>query len=122
MHKSKLAGLVIDCQASHVRDAANFWHGVLGGELDIDEDGKYAAISDQGDIQVLVQAVDHPARVHLDIASDDKDAEVTRLEGLGAKKVVTIKSWIVMEAPTGHRFCVVNPQTDNFDQTANRWE
>jgi hypothetical protein len=26
---------------------------------------------------------------------------------------------VVMEAPTGQRFCVVNPQRANFEQTAN---
>jgi hypothetical protein len=45
--------------------------------------------------------------VHLDIGADDVAAEVARLEGLGAKVVNRVRDWVVMEAPTGHRFCVV---------------
>ncbi|MFL5346142.1 MAG: hypothetical protein ACJ8AT_15240 [Hyalangium sp.] len=33
-----------------------------------------------------------------------------RLEGLGARRIEFVKSWWVMEAPTGQRFCVVRPQ------------
>jgi predicted enzyme related to lactoylglutathione lyase len=121
MHKSKLGCLVIDCKADHVAEAAKFWHALLGGELSVDDDGKYAEISDQGDIKVLVQAVDHDSRVHLDIETDDISAEQQRLEALGAKTIAKIKSWIVMEAPTGHRFCIVNPQADDFSDTAKSW-
>ena len=52
----------------------------------------------------------------------DIDAEVERLEALGAKRVRAVKTWWVMEAPTGHRFCVVRPQSPDFPTGANRWE
>ena len=117
-HRSRLGCIVIDCEAASVHQAAAFWAAALGGTIDIDEDGKYAEISDQGELKVLVQAVDHAPRVHLDIESDDKEAEVARLEALGAKVVARIKRWIVMEAPTGHRFCVVNPQSEVFHARA----
>jgi hypothetical protein len=29
--------------------------------------------------------------------------------------------WVVMEAPSGHRFCVVNPQRADFDENAKTW-
>ena len=48
--------------------------------------------------------------MHLDIETDNIEAEVERLEKLGAKRVVKIHSWWVMEAPTGQRFCVVQHQ------------
>jgi hypothetical protein len=51
--------------------------------------------------------VQHPSRVHLDIETDDLDAEAARLEALGAKKIGFVKRWWVMEAPTGQRFCIV---------------
>jgi hypothetical protein len=54
-----------------------------------------------------VQKVKHDSRVHLDIESDDVEAEAARLEKLGARKVQKINTWWVMEAPTGQRFCVV---------------
>ena len=49
--------------------------------------------------------------MHLDIESDDIPAEVARLERLGARKVAEVRTWVVMEAPTGHRFCVIRAQT-----------
>jgi hypothetical protein len=59
--------------------------------------------------------------VHLDIESDDVDAEVRRLEALGARQVARIHTWCVMEAPTGQRFCVVRAQSAGFADDANRW-
>jgi hypothetical protein len=70
---------------------------------------------------IEVQKVDHDSRVHLDIESDDIAAEVRRLEALGAKRVASIKSWVVMEAPTGQRFCVVRPQRGGIGPHANEW-
>lgn len=66
----------------------------------------------QSGLHAAVQAVEHLSRVHLDIESDDIPAEVARLEKLGARKVAEVKTWVVMEAPTGHRFCVVRAGTD----------
>ena len=55
-----------------------------------------------------------PEWVHLDIETDDIDAEVTRLEALRAKRVARVRTWWVMEAPTGQRFCVIRPQNEGF--------
>ena len=63
----------------------------------------------------------HPSRVHLDIESDDVEAEVRRLEALGAKRVQQVRTWWVMEAPTGQRFCVVRVQSATFANRARRW-
>jgi len=60
--------------------------------------------------------------VHLDIETDDIEAEVRRLEALGARRIGAVRRWVVMEAPTGQRFCVVRPQRANFAETANRWD
>nr|MBA3564798.1 VOC family protein [Gammaproteobacteria bacterium] len=46
---------------------------------------------------------------------------VQRLEALGAKRVGQVRRWWVMEAPTGQRFCVVRPQSKDFDREANVW-
>ena len=62
----------------------------------------------------------HPFRgFFLDIESDDLEAEVKRLEALGAKRVAFVKRWWVLEAPTGQRFCVVNPQRGTAMDGAN---
>jgi hypothetical protein len=59
--------------------------------------------------------------VHLDIQADDQDAEVARLEALGAKKIQFLKRWWVLEAPTGHRFCVVRQQAEKPGLPSNAW-
>jgi hypothetical protein len=49
-------------------------------------------------------------------------AEVVRLEKLGAKVVDRLERWVVMQAPTGQRFCVVRVQRPGFPKNANRWD
>jgi hypothetical protein len=68
-----------------------------------------------------VQTVDHPSRLHLDSESDDPEAEVRRLEGLGAKRIAFVRRWWVMEAPTGQRFCVLRAQRGSLERDANEW-
>jgi hypothetical protein len=125
MHKSRLAGFIIDCKTADLAEAAAFWGAALGMEVQAlpGQEGKYVQLVDPiNDLHVEVQSVSHPSRVHLDIESDDVEAEVRRLEGLGAKRVEKINTWWVLEAPTGQRFCVVRPQGERFAETANRWE
>ena len=74
-----------------------------------------------GRLHIEVQSVSHPSRVHLDIESDDVDAEVRRLEALGAKRVEKINTWWVLEAPTGQRFCVVRAKSPAFGEHAKEW-
>ena len=70
---------------------------------------------------VQIQRVEHESRVHLDIETDDIPAEVSRLEKLGATVVQRLERWVVMQAPTGQRFCVVRIQRPGYPKNANRW-
>ena len=72
-------------------------------------------------MKILVQAVEHQSRVHLDIETNYVEAEASRLEQLCARRIEKIKTWWVMEAPTGQRFCVVRPQRADFEENANVW-
>ncbi|MDF2075889.1 hypothetical protein P2Q70_15025 [Pseudomonas mendocina] len=45
----------------------------------------------------------------------------SRLERLGATVVIRKEAWVVMQAPSGHRFCVGSPYRTGFDEHANRW-
>ena len=122
MHRSRLAGFIIDCQTQDLDSAAQFWSSALGLPLRTEDDPGYRLLQDApGNLHVEVQQVSHPSRVHLDIESDDLEAEATRLEALGAKRVSAVKRWIVMEAPTGQRFCIVQPESARFASEANRW-
>ena len=125
MHKSRLAGFIIDCNSPDLDSAAAFWMRALGYKLaDVEGDPGIYRTFDTGPtgLHIEVQKVDHPSRVHLDIETDDIEAEATRLEGLGATKVKRFPRWWVMEAPTGQRFCVVRPQRDDFADNANVWK
>jgi predicted enzyme related to lactoylglutathione lyase len=126
MHRSKLCGFIIDCRTDDLAAAATFWGGALGMQvraLPGEEGEKYVRLwDDRSDLHIEVQQVDHPSRVHLDIEADDIEAEVKRLEALGAKRIEKINTWWVMDAPTGQRFCVVRPQGRRFAETARSWK
>ena len=126
MHKSKLAGFIIDCQTDDLAGAATFWAAALGmplRELPGEEGQKYMRLLDPtANLHDEVQRVTHASRVHLDIETDDLEAEVIRLQALGATPVQRVHTWCVMQAPTGQRFCVVARSSPRFDTEANRWE
>lgn len=121
-HHSRLAGFIIDCDTDDLDAAAAFWRAALGDAKSRKPAGRYVRLDPRSGLHVEVQKVSHPSRVHLDIASDDIPAEVARLERLGARKVASVRTWVVMEAPTGHRFCVIRARGDDFAATANSWE
>ncbi len=124
MHRSKLAGFIIDCQTGDLTQAAGFWGSALGMPVRDLPPGEetYKKLEDlQHGLHIEVQTVSHPSRVHLDIETDDIDAEVRRLEKLGAKRVQFVHTWWVLEAPTGHRFCVVSAGSTNFAAKATQW-
>jgi predicted enzyme related to lactoylglutathione lyase len=126
MHKSRLAGFIIDCQTGDLESATAFWGSALGYSVQGDanpEESSYRKLdSGPGGLHIEVQKVSHPSRVHLDIETDDIEAEVARLERLGARRIEKINTWWVMEAPTGQRFCIVRPQAPDFAERANVWE
>jgi predicted enzyme related to lactoylglutathione lyase len=126
MHRSQLGGFIIDCQTDDLDAAAEFWSAALGLEtkhFDNPAEANYVGLDTRPeDLHIEVQKVDHPSRVHLDIETDDIEAEVKRLETLGARRISDIRSWVVMEAPTGQRFCVVRAGRANFAEQANIWD
>jgi len=126
MHRSRLGALVIDCRTEVLAGEAEFWGAALGltpesGAKRINQ--KYVRLNGHPEeAQVILQRVDHPSRVHLDIETDDIDAEVTRLESLGAQVVERKEKWVIMEAPSKHRFCVIGVVRSDFETHANEWK
>ena len=125
MHKSRLGTLIIDCDTDDLSQQAEFWSRALGLATESADDPvneKYLRLEGEpGDVQVLLQRVDHASRIHLDIETDDIDAEVGRLQALGARIVEVMERWTVMQAPGGHRFCVIGPVREGFEEKANTW-
>lgn len=126
MHKSRLGGIIIDCHSENLDADAEFWAEALGRKTrrspKPEEVNYVELVGPSEEVHVEVQKVDHPSRVHIDIETDDIEAEVRRLEKLGAKRIGTVRTWCVMEAPSGQRFCVVRPQRSTFEDEANTWE
>ncbi|HLL00305.1 MAG TPA: VOC family protein [Myxococcaceae bacterium] len=128
MHRSRFCALVIDCKTDDIDAAAAFWSGAFGKPVVqpsvVGDD--YRELTTQPDEPIiLLQKVTHESRVHLDIEADDLDAEVKRLEALGARRVAFVRDrWWVLEAPTGHRFCVVRPQRGALESRphTNTWK
>jgi Glyoxalase-like domain len=126
MHRSRLCAILIDCETSVLEESADFWSRALGRAMDPEHPGtrgNYYMLETPPDEPIVqIQCVDHQSRVHIDIETDNIPAEVTRLEALGAMVVKRLERWVVMEAPTGHRFCVVQVQRPGFPKNANSWE
>jgi hypothetical protein len=125
MHHSRFSSVIIDCRTSDLTGAATFWSRALGRPTVTENpvNPTYVALKMRGDEVICqVQSVAHESRVHLDIETDDIDAEVARLVKLGAREFQRNKTWVVMEAPTGQRFCVGRPKSGGFPDNANRWE
>ena len=126
MHHSRLCAVLIDCSTSDVDEAARFWSEALGRAIDAGHPGSrgnYRMLKTPPDEPIVqIQRVGHESRVHLDIETDDISAEVARLTTLGAKVVQRLERWVVMQAPTGQRFCIVRVQRPGYPKNANRWD
>jgi predicted enzyme related to lactoylglutathione lyase len=126
MHRSTLREITIDCDTDDLEAAASFWSQALGRRKIRSEgpgsENYFQLEASPGDIEINVQRVAHPSRVHVDLETDDVEAEVQRLERLGARRVEQVRHWWVMEAPTGHRFCVVGHSGKQLERDGNVWE
>jgi len=126
MHYSRLCALLIDCQTSDIDQAARFWAQALGRPVDPEHPGtrgNYRMLETPPDEPIVqIQRVDHESRVHIDIETDDIPAEVSRLQSLGADVVARLERWVVMQAPTGQKFCVVRVQRPGFPRNATCWD
>ncbi|HEY9512245.1 MAG TPA: VOC family protein [Rhodanobacter sp.] len=126
MHYSRLCAILIDCRTTDVDQATRFWAAALGRAVDAEHPasrGNYRMLETPPDEPIVeIQRVEHASRVHIDIETDDIPAEVARLETLGAQVVDRLPRWVVMQAPTGQRFCVVRVQRPDFPKNATRWD
>lgn len=108
-HFSRLLKIVIDVPSAEHDREVSFWEEALGQSLPQLGYPEYRGAALHGqDFYLLTQRLGAgPARVHLDMHTDDLDAEVARLERLGAERVQHVHSWQVMRDPAGLLFCVL---------------
>jgi Glyoxalase-like domain len=101
------------------RRLADFWAAALALPERKDEVTEtICADTDWNYPRLTFQKVDAsdrvPSRVHLDLTSDDRRAEVQRLRSLGAGEEREVSmddgwTWTVMRDPDGNEFCVTDP-------------
>ena len=125
-HRSRINGILIDCNVDDIQEAARFWAEALGRPINPGHPGTrgdYVMLEDRRDeFSIQIQRVDHESRVHIDIETDDIPAEVARLEKLGATVDRQMERWVVMRAPSGQRFCIVRVQRDGWPKNATTWD
>ena len=127
MHRSRLSTVLIDCAEEDYEQGLDFWSRALGREPVPTDGPRYTSlrgrVGGEGGPFVLLQRVPKEERaIHLDIETDDVEAEVARLEKLGARVKARISRHVVMEAPTGHAYCVVPVYRNDFPAKAAAWE
>jgi predicted enzyme related to lactoylglutathione lyase len=110
-------GLVLDC--ADPEKLAAFWSQAIGYTT-IGGAGNYVLLVDETGRQpkLLLQRVIEPKagknRMHFDIETLRVDEEVSRLEAIGAVRLVDEvleehgSRWVVMSDPEGNEFCVCN--------------
>lgn len=127
-HRSRLQKIVVDVPGHETERAARFWRGATGADLThlypdspeyVGADLPYAER-----FTFLVQALgEGEPRIHLDIHADDVEAEVTRLETLGAVRVRKVQTWWVMRDPVGLLFCVLPADVGSLtEENSVAWE
>jgi hypothetical protein len=106
--------VVVDAHDPHA--LAAWWRDALGWVI-VDEDEDEVEIRPAEDrmpgILFGVSSDDKATknRLHLDFRPDDRDAEVRRLIGLGARRVDIGQGdqpWVVLADPEGNEFCVLS--------------
>lgn len=124
-HRSRLNTIVIDVPETTFADAVSFWAAALGRQANkAPEEAQPYLHLDGGDGRpdVVLQKIDGAPRYHVDIASDDVEAEVQRLVAAGATVVGPVETWVVLRDPAGLFVCVIPAESDDFEATSTPWE
>lgn len=129
MHRSRIGLVLIDHPESDWEKGVAFWAGVQGVEPTTDEPGDtasmYRSLGSMAGMALESQRLGEgtPARIHLDIESDDVPAEVARVVALGATVLEDRETYTILLDPGGLVFCVVPVQTgEDFERHALTWD
>jgi hypothetical protein len=125
MHRSRVYALLIDTPRAEAGEAAAFWSAAVGADArPLDDQPQFISLHGAlPDLVAAVQAVDDAPRYHIDIETDDVEAETARLVALGATRVTQWLECRVLRAPGGHLLCVlpVESAPEVFDAQARTW-
>jgi predicted enzyme related to lactoylglutathione lyase len=125
-HRSRLTAAYLDVPRADYARTVEFWGAALERTGEPEEgDADYTLFGAPiPGMSIMVQAVgDETPRIHLDIETDDIEAEVARLTALGGAVVERIETWVVMRDPAGVVFCVVDVEIPEFFEAhATSWD
>lgn len=115
--RSLVDQVCLDIPPSRFDAECEFWEELTGWDL-APERNKFRRLSTPADvaIQLLLQRLDDEQSVvtgHLDLCSDDADAEAARHLALGAREVRRTEGWITLLDPTGRAYCVTRRPVDS---------
>ena len=109
MHRSALGAFAIDVPSAHVEASKAFWRAALSRRSRVGtQHPEFEPLEGTfSHLDGFLQDVGTTApRVHLDLHTDDLEAEVARLVALGATEVARYGGWVVLTDPAGMAFCV----------------
>ena len=118
MHRILLREVVIDSPTVTFAATRDFWsEALLATPRVVERHSEFTALNDAAALPFVgMQDVGtDQARFHLDIETDNVEAEVVRLTALGAVEVARSRTWVVMRDPAGLLFCVVEPASPDFE-------
>jgi hypothetical protein len=103
----------IDVPAAAYDEECGFWSALTGWEQGPGSQPEYTALAGPPGLalRLLLQRLGEasgPARAHLDLAADDRPAEVRRHAGLGARIEAEHAFWTVLRDPAGAAYCVID--------------
>ncbi len=117
MHRILLREVVIDAPHDSFEATRDFWSAALMADArrvpDFPEFTGLVAPASRSWVG-LQEIEEGPARYHLDIETDDVEAEVERLVALGAERVAAGRTWVVLRDPAGLLFDVVPAESPWF--------
>jgi predicted enzyme related to lactoylglutathione lyase len=130
-HRSRLAQFVVDCD--DLDHAVAFWSAALDAtEEPLAESSRHVyrrlRLPDS-EVRVLLQRTGDVKvaknRMHLDLETDDVEAEVQRLEALGATRYDHQQErghdfWVLRD-PFGNEFCVLQPEFPELLARRRAW-
>jgi len=132
MHRSRLCHFVID--VSDLDQGVSFWSTTLNAvEEPLADNSRHIyrrlRIPDS-EVRILLQKTSDKKtakeRMHLDLETDDVEAEVSRLEALGATRCDHqtergFDFWVLHD-PWGNEFCVLQPQFPELLARQEPWD
>ncbi|MEV0612857.1 VOC family protein [Nonomuraea sp. NPDC050404] len=128
MHRSRVYALLIDTPSPEAEAAAAFWAAALGATaspLPSYEQfiSLHGAMPQPGLLMAVQVTDDDTPRIHVDIETDDLEAEVRRLTALGASEVARWQECRTLRVPGGHLMCVLPVESDRavFEAEAKTW-